>query len=130
MDGVALRHELHKAAASVVSGLVAVKAEVNGLDVRTVREETQPVSYTHLDVYKRQALEGELGGGPSGGGAIRAPFCEHVCGHGDLVGGAHGAVSYTHLDVYKRQGYYNRRRAKTNPPARSRRVRQLVKNPF
>ena len=34
MDGVALRHELHEAAASVVSGFVAVKAEINGLDVR------------------------------------------------------------------------------------------------
>lgn len=34
MDGAALRHELHKAAASVVSGFVAVKAEINGLDVR------------------------------------------------------------------------------------------------
>ena len=36
VDGQALRHKLRKAAASVASGLVAVKAEVNGLDVRTV----------------------------------------------------------------------------------------------
>ena len=47
MDGQALRHKLHKAAASVVSGLVAVKAEVNGLDVRTVREETQQGFFSH-----------------------------------------------------------------------------------
>ena len=33
--------------ASVVSGLVAVKAEVNGLDVRTVREETQQGFFSH-----------------------------------------------------------------------------------
>ena len=47
MDGIALRHELHKAAASVVSGFVAVKAEVHGLDVRTVRKETQKGFLAH-----------------------------------------------------------------------------------
>ena len=41
MDGQALRHKLRKAAASAASGLVAVKAEVNGLE----------------DVYKRQQFE-------------------------------------------------------------------------
>ena len=41
VDGISLRHKLRKAAASVVSRLVAVKAEVNGLDVWAVREETQ-----------------------------------------------------------------------------------------
>ena len=41
MDGIALRHELYKAAASVVPGFIAVKAEVNGLDVRTVREKAE-----------------------------------------------------------------------------------------
>ena len=39
MDGQALRHKLRKAAASVVSGLVAIKAEIDGLNVWTVREE-------------------------------------------------------------------------------------------
>ena len=43
-----------------------------------------PVSYTHLDVYKRQARRGGVLGG------IALMFF--------LV-----AVSYTHLDVYKRQ---------------------------
>ena len=47
MDGQALRHKLRKAAASVVSRLVAVKADVNGLDVRTVREETQQGFFSH-----------------------------------------------------------------------------------
>ena len=45
-----------------------------------------PVSYTHLDVYKRQALdrlEQE----------VKRQFKESL-----------EAVSYTHLDVYKRQG--------------------------
>ena len=47
MDGQALRHKLCKAAASVVSGFVAVKAEVNGLDVRTVREKAQQGFFSH-----------------------------------------------------------------------------------
>ena len=42
MDGQALRHKLCKAAASVISRLVAVKAEVNGLDVgRSERKRKQ-----------------------------------------------------------------------------------------
>ena len=47
VNGQALRHKPHKAAASVVSGLVAVKAEVNGLDVQTVRKETQKGFFPH-----------------------------------------------------------------------------------
>ena len=72
------------------------------------------VSYTHLDVYKRQVVVGAhaspagLSGdeqvveeGPTPG---RVTFDE-----GEILGGEqHGAqgaepVSYTHLDVYKRQ---------------------------
>jgi len=41
VNGQALRHKLRKAAASVASGLVAVKAEIDGLNVWTVREEAQ-----------------------------------------------------------------------------------------
>ena len=47
VDGVALRHELHKAAASVVSGFVAVKAEIYGLDVRAVREKAHKGFISH-----------------------------------------------------------------------------------
>ena len=47
VDGQALRHKLCKAAASVVSGFVAVKAEKNGLDVRTVREKAQQGFFSH-----------------------------------------------------------------------------------
>ena len=47
VDGQALRHKLRKAAASIVSGVVVVKAEVNGLDVRTVRKETQKGFFAH-----------------------------------------------------------------------------------
>ena len=53
-----------------------------------------PVSYTHLDVYKRQGL---IGAGykmtKSGGVLITVRNSDK------------GAVSYTHLDVYKRQLY-------------------------
>ena len=43
------------------------------------------VSYTHLDVYKRQAIEKNL----------------HTDTQTDTQ--THTPVSYTHLDVYKRQ---------------------------
>ena len=60
-----------------------------------------PVSYTHLDVYKRQApalvvVAGdvhELGRHPQG-----AALIIHK-----VLGARHAPVSYTHLDVYKRQ---------------------------
>ena len=47
VDGQALRHKLRKAAASIVSGVVVVKADVNSLDVRTVRKETQKGFLAH-----------------------------------------------------------------------------------
>ena len=65
-----------------------------------------PVSYTHLDVYKRQPLpdttdvdaEAEVlpGDVPR---PVGARFDENGC----------SAVSYTHLDVYKRQPPWGRR---------------------
>ena len=55
----------------------------------------EPVSYTHLDVYKRQGLGESIGAitedAPIGSKTITA----------SLTGVS--AVSYTHLDVYKRQ---------------------------
>jgi len=61
-----------------------------------------PVSYTHLDVYKRQGLHNALAVALIGcaRGMLRRgiePRTQHVVRVG-------GAVSYTHLDVYKRQG--------------------------
>ena len=51
-----------------------------------------PVSYTHLDVYKRQVLlQVRM--------ILDLQLLEHI--HVLVV----RAVSYTHLDVYKRQGY-------------------------
>ena len=56
------------------------------------------VSYTHLDVYKRQGVEGQTGG--AAGQVIHA---ESYRGVGMYIADGHSAVSYTHLDVYKRQ---------------------------
>ena len=76
-----------------------------------------PVSYTHLDVYKRQELymNSEL--------LVNAPFdlengeifhCNLTLASGNSHVASNGVetVSYTHLDVYKRQrtlcgGFYS-----------------------
>ena len=53
-----------------------------------------PVSYTHLDVYKRQGIKKT--------DLSRDEFLKHAWAwteeHGGII-----PVSYTHLDVYKRQ---------------------------
>ena len=58
-----------------------------------------PVSYTHLDVYKRQApYDEEHGYVPAGSyenGQVVDSYGGGIC---------QVSVSYTHLDVYKRQG--------------------------
>ena len=60
-----------------------------------------PVSYTHLDVYKRQLVQVSVQPGDAFGfwGCRQCPtqriFADHFP-HAQ-------AVSYTHLDVYKRQ---------------------------
>ena len=67
-----------------------------------------PVSYTHLDVYKRQQLDGAIGTVVVGD---HQPLRRNEAGrasaqrdHGaHRVTGQVGPVSYTHLDVYKRQ---------------------------
>ena len=81
---------------------------------------SQPVSYTHLDVYKRQGMawfehrkarqpgtEQTAPPHPHGGPGLPLLTLVWVC-----IQGAFGAltvtmkpVSYTHLDVYKRQGF-------------------------
>ena len=83
-----------------------------------------PVSYTHLDVYKRQPLGvgadfvwGQLINGVSGCGpvtrfdasdlavryACEVPQVNGLGGGGADIEGSFDPVSYTHLDVYKRQ---------------------------
>ena len=60
-----------------------------------------PVSYTHLDVYKRQVLKAggcafitaDHGNAEKMMNPDGTPFTAHTT----------NAVSYTHLDVYKRQ---------------------------
>ena len=73
-----------------------------------------PVSYTHLDVYKRQARHTADPTGTSRRGSRRTSIapCEAFVvfshEHTARTGQQHPAaehVSYTHLDVYKRQGY-------------------------
>ena len=54
----------------------------------------EPVSYTHLDVYKRQGEDQSRG--------IQASLVRRQQGTRDQDVDI-GAVSYTHLDVYKRQ---------------------------
>ena len=69
-----------------------------------------PVSYTHLDVYKRQALYST----PAGKNTIVIVLADHGDGMGShrmvtkqvsFYEEMTNAVSYTHLDVYKRQMY-------------------------
>ena len=72
-------------------------AAAHGLEARPVRgdvqavAESEAVSYTHLDVYKRQLYFHREGDGVLTG----------MSNPGQAVG--FDAVSYTHLDVYKRQ---------------------------
>ena len=65
---------------------------------------TSTVSYTHLDVYKRQALKGMLIGW------IESNLTNMFTDVNEKVGTiaaevGQTPVSYTHLDVYKRQDY-------------------------
>ena len=64
-----------------------------------------PVSYTHLDVYKRQVMK--LGDNSANMNVETVPTgslsLDIALGLGGLPKGRIIAVSYTHLDVYKRQ---------------------------
>ena len=70
-----------------------------------------PVSYTHLDVYKRQLLVGPQDVVWNGGEVCTLPSGEEVNFYQVIplyrnemeYKMEHDAVSYTHLDVYKRQ---------------------------
>ena len=68
-----------------------------------VSHQLAAVSYTHLDVYKRQVAALEEGPGPLA--VISADTAISIMAVNvkqELVGGVI-PVSYTHLDVYKRQ---------------------------
>ena len=58
------------------------------------QDERWPVSYTHLDVYKRQVMQNIM--------RVFSVVLLIMVGTVFAVGPA-GPVSYTHLDVYKRQ---------------------------
>ena len=60
---------------------------------------TRAVSYTHLDVYKRQRVDGERGD-------LHLQQIPLVAAVRPRQGGlTDEPVAYTHLDVYKRQDY-------------------------
>ena len=72
--------------------------------IRRAEVEAAPVSYTHLDVYKRQApveLVDDVG-------VVCDLFRRVTQGQIQQRPLLVVAVSYTHLDVYKRQGLYER----------------------
>ena len=89
----------------------------NATNTEVMMDEVLPVSYTHLDVYKRQVrgAGGEdevviehLGAALEANPARDGIDAQHLIHHHLGVGGvaqdaANGPVSYTHLDVYKRQ---------------------------
>ena len=65
-----------------------------------IHRRIHPVSYTHLDVYKRQVLYDSATADPSTlPSHANRPEIQQAMAEGT---GA-SAVSYTHLDVYKRQ---------------------------
>ena len=79
-----------------------------------IKTPNAPVSYTHLDVYKRQVLTWGTGNNRvlmsavNMHGKIRTPFKMPVV-KDDKTSNIHieyEPVSYTHLDVYKRQFQY------------------------
>ena len=76
--------------------------------------DARPVSYTHLDVYKRQSRYVLFAAGPDHRQLAQADSdvtdvrdvltkAAVLCGSPEFKGGGYKAVSYTHLDVYKRQ---------------------------
>ena len=76
----------------------------------TMRNRSSTVSYTHLDVYKRQDMFGDRIAAGAAGARLAVDDGAHDRNDRDRgslgfgrVGGDPVSVSYTHLDVYKRQ---------------------------
>ena len=63
-----------------------------------------PVSYTHLDVYKRQDMDGLLEELKET--ADKMSECDNVLIACDLDGGTPYKTALLYRDVYKRQGKY------------------------
>ena len=66
-------------------------------------ETVEPVSYTHLDVYKRQVVAYHKILKEVGCSFSRDMYDKEVLRQVKKGLGTFGPVSYTHLDVYKRQ---------------------------
>ena len=82
---------------SISYAVFCVKSRPTVAVTRSTR--SSAVSYTHLDVYKRQRMDDETGD-PLPGDRRLAPI---PVGFTVRSGGTQWPVSYTHLDVYKRQ---------------------------
>ena len=63
----------------------------------------KPVSYTHLDVYKRQPVVLEQALKKAGTQLLEPYLSFTLFAPQEYLSRAYNAVSYTHLDVYKRQ---------------------------
>ena len=76
------------------------RAKTTGIISKNVALDLAPVSYTHLDVYKRQVVPRKHNFRPLPGAGVLF-FYRRKNMREELQ--ALKAVSYTHLDVYKRQ---------------------------
>ena len=99
------RHDDRPAESSAGTRRADRKREPGDVRIRDSRNRRKAVSYTHLDVYKRQ---GVLRGIPLGRGAESAAQSRHrmrPARNGRLLTGTamhrEGAVSYTHLALYE-----------------------------
>ena len=68
------------------------------------RDTYGPVSYTHLDVYKRQVFEARRLKSVLKDKKVKLGKIDEDGGRGASQINNTNTVSYTHLDVYKRQG--------------------------
>ena len=102
----------------LLSGVVVLMRPQEEIEITSIAVDS--VSYTHLDVYKRQGVGYALAGYPAAQKRDHGPDGRYAAAIAQLYGtgraGGHpqpasprhcrcqGPVSYTHLDVYKRQG--------------------------
>ena len=89
-----------------ILGIVAGLAIPRLMDATTNARGSRSVSYTHLDVYKRQVLKRTVISAPSSlaRSSINCFSFTHLVAP-PTPKETPSSVSYTHLDVYKRQGY-------------------------